>query len=199
MIFSRSLSTTTALLGLLFISATPEIASALASAAPTVQNSLLYRSIESAMGESGSLLNFAARVTLEKDEAEVLLFQAITATEMNTQAFHCHAEVSSTGEFEGSHCHDEGMGRPSAHQLGAPVLKQESILASLTSALSVYDARIAKLETISQLKFWQHGDELTVKLTGGTPEVENFFMCHMHGSSFDCHRSRRAGPNEPKE
>ena len=192
-------------LGLLASTFAPAIAltsaivlAAPAGAGPSAKNYLIYLSVESAMNESGSPLNFAGRVTLEKDEAEVVLFQAVTATEMNTQAFHCHAEVSATGELEGSHCHDEGVGQPSNHQLGAPVLKRESILASLESALSVFESRIAKLDTVSEVKFWQHSDELTVKFTSGSPAAENFFMCHKHGASFDCHRSRRAGPNEPK-
>ena len=186
------------LLGLLVSTAfsSPAMASA---ATKSAQDSLIYRSIESAMNESGSNQNFAAQVTLEKDEAEVALFQIMSASEMITQSFHCHAEVSATGELEGAHCHDEGSGKPLPHQLGAPVLKRESILASVESAIAIYESRIARLDTVSQVKFWQHGDERTVKLTGGTPATESIFMCHKHGASFDCHRARRAGPNEPKE
>lgn len=164
----------------------------------SVKDSFAYQAVESALNESASGSDFAAHVKLKADEADVLLFQSINANEMAKRPYHCHAEVAATGELNGASCHEAGSVQTFPHQIDAPVLKREILLTSLESTLAIFEARIAKLKTLSELKFWQHGDELTVRLTGGNPSIENLFNCHLHGTSYDCHRSRRPGPNEPK-
>jgi hypothetical protein len=161
--------------------------------------SLIYFATQSALLESGSNQNFAGQLKLAKNEAHIVLFQAITSSEMTTPSFHCRAEIAASGETQGATCQDSGKGPRKPHQLGSAVLKRDDFLASIADALSIFDSRIAKLDTITELKFWQHGDDLTIRVTGGVPTATSLFSCHQHGAAYDCHRTRRPGPNEPTE
>ncbi len=151
------------------------------------------------MVESANNLNFAGQIKIAMDEAKVVLFQAITGSEMAQHAFHCHAKIAGSGDMHGASCIDAGQGPRQPYQLGSVPLRSDDFLASLADALSIFDARIAKLDTITELKFWQHGKEITIKVTAGVPATISFFSCHEHGAAYDCHRSRRPGPNEPTE
>lgn len=163
------------------------------------KNSLIYLATQSALLESGSNQNFAGQLKLAKNEAHVVLFQSITGSEMTTHAFHCRPEIAASGEILGATCLDAGQGPKKPYQLGSAALKSDDFLTSIADALSIFDSRIAKLDTITELKFWQHGADLTIKVTGGVPATASFFSCHEHGASYDCHRTRRPGPNEPTE
>jgi hypothetical protein len=60
-------------------------------------------------------------------------------------------------------------------------------------------AASVKPKLVLELKIWQHGDDMTLRITSGDPATPaiNLFSCHLHGGSYDCHRTRKAGPNEP--
>lgn len=143
--------------------------------------------------------DFAYRVIVDSDEAEVSVYQAASATTYQVQTIHCHAELDAGGSLEGAHCHDEGTLAPVPHTLPAKLIDRSEFVSAIKSALSVFESRIGKIETVLELKVWQHGDDMTLRITSGDPAKPaiNLFSCHLHGGSYDCHRTRKAGPNEP--
>lgn len=160
---------------------------------------LLQLALTEALGMTKKTSDFAYRITVETDEAEVSIYQVATPGNYEAQSYHCHSELDSAGAVLGAHCHDEGVSSPVAHALPAKRVERSGYLAAIGSALSIFESRIAKTETISELKIWQHGDDMTLRITSGdsaSPAV-NLFNCHLHGASYDCHRTRKAGPNEP--
>lgn len=175
-------------------------------AAPTIaqgqtpaNSSLLQLALNEALGMTTKTSDFAYRITVETDEAEVSIYQVATPGNYEVQSYHCHSELDSSGTVAGAHCHDEGLSSPVAHALPAKLVDRRGFLAAIGSALSIFESRIAKTETISELKIWQHGDDMTLRITSGnvTSPAVNLFSCHLHGADYDCHRTRKAGPNEP--
>jgi hypothetical protein len=162
-------------------------------------SSLLQLALNEALGMTAKTSDFAYRITVETDEAEVSIYQAATPGNYEVQSYHCHSELDSSGTVAGAHCHDEGTSSPVAHALPAKLVDRSGYLSAIGSALSIFESRIAKTETISELKIWQHGDDMTLRITSGnaTSPAVNLFSCHLHGANYDCHRTRKAGPNEP--
>ena len=143
--------------------------------------------------------DFAYRVSVDSDNAEVSVDQAASATTYQVQAFHCHSEFDGSGKLEGAMCHDEGTLAPVPHTLPAKLIDRSEFVSAIKSALSIFESRIGKIETVLELKVWQHGEDVTLRITSGDPATPamSLFSCHLHGGSYDCHRTRKAGPNEP--
>lgn len=174
---------------------TPTFAQSQTSAKP----SLLQLALNEAIGMSTKTSDFAYRISVDTDEAEVSIYQVATPGNYEVQSYHCHSELDASGAIAGAHCHDEGVSSPVPHVLPAKLIDRSGHLAAIGSALSIFESRIAKTETISELKIWQHNDDMTLRITSGDPASPsvNLFSCHLHGANYDCHRTRRAGPNEP--
>lgn len=177
------------------VSVTPTFAQSQTTAKPP----LLQLALNEAIGMTTKTSDFAYRIGVETDEAEVSIYQLATPGNYEVQSYHCHSELDSSGAIAGAHCHDEGVSSPVAHVLPAKLVDRSGYLSAISSALSIFESRIAKTESISELKIWQHDDEMTLRITSGDPAspAVNLFGCHLHGANYDCHRTRRAGPNEP--
>lgn len=162
-------------------------------------SSLLELSFSEALEMTTKTSDFAYRISVDSGEAEVAVYQQASPTAYEVQSYHCHSELDATGALAGAHCHDEGVAAPVSHQLPAKTIGRSGLLAAVSSALSIFESRIAKVNSISELKLWQHGDDMTIRITSGDPaaQVVSLFGCHKHGADYDCHRTRKAGPNEP--
>lgn len=182
-----------------FLAAIALAAPLLAHAQTGAQPSFLKLALSKSLGMTAKDSDFAYRVNVDSDQAEVSIYQLASPGTYEVQSYHCHTELDATGTLEGAHCHDEGISSPVLHTLPAKPIDRSGFLAAIDSAVSIFERRIAKIETLLELKIWQHGDDMTLRITSGDPTTPavNLFNCHLHSGTYDCHRTRKAGPNEP--
>ncbi|MNJ99806.1 hypothetical protein D3C87_175870 [compost metagenome] len=134
------------------------------------------------------------------DEAEVQLRYQGNDFVVRDSAFDCHFH-SHDGALENAHCHQITDAESTVEIRRDLVFGTTELIESLNQSLDIFQRKIGAVASLVAVKLWQADDEIYVTLThqaSVNSVVNSHFMCHVHGSHFDCHRSRHAGPQEPQ-
>lgn len=113
-------------------------------------------------------------------------------------AFDCHFHGAT---FEDVHCHQIADAESEKELPRDLKFGFSELQSSLEQSLDIFQRKISPIDSLIAVKLWQTDDEVYVSLIhqdNTNTKVESHFMCHVHGSHFDCHRSRNAGPQQPQ-
>jgi hypothetical protein len=149
----------------------------------------------------------AYRALVDASDIEVSVYSKLNQAEARKTLFACHGELDTHGDLTGAHCHDEGTSAGFAYKAPAKLYSVDELSLATDEALRIFASHISPLSTLTELKLWHTGHNLSVKFAyidssaaapPGTLKL-SYAMCHYHGDHIDCHRSRSVGADEPQD
>lgn len=111
--------------------------------------------------------------------------------------YDCH--FHSHGDHQYAHCHDMIDESSPLVPPASMSFEVDRFIAALSNAADIFARKVAPLSELTTVKMWQSGHEMFVNMNykKAGQESSAYFMCHVHGSHIDCHRSLNPGPQEP--
>ena len=159
-----------------------------------ISRSSLAQALVMAVEEYSSTPQASPILALESKSAEdgneALIYSPAGEQKIIATAYHCHAD----------YCHEEDQLGPVAYNYGTLAFDLEAFEESLAQTLDIFERKVSPLTSITEIKLWQVFDQIEVRYNyadnAGLTQ-SSYYMCHVHGSHFDCHRKRNPGIHEP--
>lgn len=143
-----------------------------------------------------------------EDEAETSVYSIPANSKLINSNYDCHFHYDESGNTENAHCHEIGDSEPRDYVAASGSFSTIEFVEAAENAVGLFERVFGDPKKIKEAKLWRSSldgeDNIQVQFVwvkGDGTDATNHMYCHKHQHNneveIDCHRQKKAGPNQP--